>query len=85
MTLGAAEQWYGTYFLCDWLYIILIVMLSLSDVYKAADKHNVVVVGGAARSVGAAGGWVQGGGHSPLGGMYGMGVDSKLTQTRWRA
>lgn len=46
------------------------------DVYKAADKHNVVVVGGAARSVGAAGGWVQGGGHSPLGGMYGMGVDN---------
>lgn len=47
------------------------------DVYKAADAQNVSVVGGAARSVGAAGGWVQGGGHSPLGGLFGMGVDSR--------
>ncbi|KAB5588743.1 hypothetical protein CTheo_7820 [Ceratobasidium theobromae] len=51
------------------------------DVYKAADDHNVTVVGGAARSVGAAGGWVQGGGHSPLGGLYGMGVDNVLQFT----
>lgn len=55
----------------------LILNIFLLDVYKEADKRNVVVVGGAARSVGAAGGWVQGGGHSPLGGKYGMGVDSK--------
>ncbi|KAF8604596.1 FAD-binding domain-containing protein [Ceratobasidium sp. AG-I] len=48
------------------------------DVYREADKRNVLVVGGAARSVGAAGGWVQGGGHSPLGGKYGMGVDNVL-------
>ncbi|KAJ1307410.1 hypothetical protein OPQ81_001512 [Rhizoctonia solani] len=48
------------------------------DVYKAADEHNVTVVGGAARSVGAAGGWLQGGGHSPLGVKYGMGVDNVL-------
>ncbi|CAE6456435.1 unnamed protein product [Rhizoctonia solani] len=48
------------------------------NVYQAADKHNVTVVGGAARSVGAAGGWVQGGGHSPLGVKYGMGVDNAL-------
>ncbi|CAE6474213.1 unnamed protein product, partial [Rhizoctonia solani] len=32
------------------------------DVYKAAEQHNATVVGGAAPSVGAAGGWVQGGG-----------------------
>ncbi|KAH7325285.1 hypothetical protein B0J17DRAFT_681764 [Rhizoctonia solani] len=51
------------------------------DVYKAADQHNVSVVGGAARSVGAAGGWVQGGGHSPLGGLFGMGVDNVLQFT----
>ncbi|CAE6442278.1 unnamed protein product [Rhizoctonia solani] len=48
------------------------------DVYQAADEHNVTVVGGAARSVGAAGGWLQGGGHSPLGAKYGMGVDNVL-------
>jgi hypothetical protein len=46
------------------------------DVYKAADENNVTIVGGAARSVGAAGGWVQGGGHSPLSGLHGLGVDS---------
>ncbi|KAG8919912.1 hypothetical protein FRC02_001291 [Tulasnella sp. 418] len=46
------------------------------DVYKAAHDKHVVVVGGAARSVGAAGGWPLGGGHSPLGPKYGMGVDN---------
>jgi hypothetical protein len=51
--------------------------LVISDVYQAANERNVTIVGGAARSVGAAGGWVQGGGHSPLGALYGMGVDSK--------
>ncbi|CAE6367063.1 unnamed protein product [Rhizoctonia solani] len=51
------------------------------DVYKAVDVHNASVVGGAARSVGAAGGWVQGGGHSPLGGLFGMGVDNVLQFT----
>ncbi|KAB5595771.1 ER-derived vesicles protein ERV41 [Ceratobasidium theobromae] len=48
------------------------------DVYKAADEHNVTVAGGAARSVGAAGGWVQGGGHSPLAFKCGLGVDNVL-------
>ncbi|KAG9120560.1 hypothetical protein FRC07_003896, partial [Ceratobasidium sp. 392] len=51
------------------------------DVYKAADDHNVTVVGGAANSVGAAGGWLQGGGHGPLGMLYGMGVDNVLQLT----
>ncbi|KAG8783723.1 hypothetical protein FRC12_019419 [Ceratobasidium sp. 428] len=51
------------------------------DVYKAADDHNVTVVGGAANSVGAGGGWLQGGGHSPLGSLYGMGVDNVLQFT----
>ncbi|KAG8696540.1 hypothetical protein FRC08_007085, partial [Ceratobasidium sp. 394] len=51
------------------------------DVYKAADDHNVTVVGGAANSVGAAGGWLQGGGHGPLGATYGMGVDNVLQFT----
>ncbi|KAJ1305349.1 hypothetical protein OPQ81_000364 [Rhizoctonia solani] len=48
------------------------------DVYKAAEDHNATVVGGAAQSVGAAGGWVQGGGHSPISGLYGLGVDNAL-------
>ena len=32
--------------------------------YAVADKHGVVVVGGNAQSVGAAGGYTTGGGHS---------------------
>ncbi|QRV90344.1 FAD-binding domain protein [Ceratobasidium sp. AG-Ba] len=51
------------------------------DVYKAADDRKVVVVGGAANSVGAAGGWLQGGGHSPLSVLHGMGVDNVLQFT----
>ncbi|KAH7099503.1 FAD/FMN-containing protein [Auriculariales sp. MPI-PUGE-AT-0066] len=51
------------------------------DVYKAADEHGVIVVGGATRSVGAAGGWITGGGHSALGTLYGMGVDNALQFT----
>jgi hypothetical protein len=50
--------------------------ISSTDVYQAADAHNVTVVGGAALSVGAAGGWAMGGGHSPLSHKYGLGVDS---------
>jgi hypothetical protein len=37
-----------------------------------------VVVGGNSYSVGAAGGWVLGGGHSSLSPQYGLGVDSRL-------
>lgn len=48
------------------------------NVYQASNERNVTVVGATARSVGAAGVWVQGGGHSLLGGLYGLGMDSKL-------
>ncbi|KAH7099500.1 FAD/FMN-containing protein [Auriculariales sp. MPI-PUGE-AT-0066] len=51
------------------------------DVFRAADEHGVLVVGGAVRSVGAAGGWMLGGGHSALGTLYGMGVDNVLQLT----
>jgi hypothetical protein len=37
-----------------------------------------VVVGGNSYSVGPAGGWVLGGGHSSLSPQYGLGVDSML-------
>ena len=47
------------------------------DVYRDAAEHNVIVVGGQARTVGAAGGWATGGGHSPLAHFYGLGVDSE--------
>ncbi|KAG8714353.1 hypothetical protein FRC08_012055 [Ceratobasidium sp. 394] len=51
------------------------------DVYQAVDERNMTIVGGAANSVGAAGGYVQGGGHSPLGFLYGMAADNVLQFT----
>lgn len=48
---------------------------NLPDVYKAADKHNVTVFGGTARSMEAAG--VLGKGYCPFSGMYSLGVNSK--------
>ncbi|KAG8791887.1 hypothetical protein FRC12_007875 [Ceratobasidium sp. 428] len=51
------------------------------DVYKAADDQNVTVVGGSAGSVGAVGGWLQGGGHGRLASLYGLGIDNVLQIT----
>jgi hypothetical protein len=47
------------------------------DVYQAAAQQGVIVVGGHARTVGAAGGWLTGGGHSAWSNLYGLGVDSE--------
>lgn len=46
--------------------------------YEFADKHNVTLVGGADRTVGAVGGWLQGGGHGALSNTMGLGVDRVL-------
>ena len=45
------------------------------EAYQAARQHNRIIVGGvsARGSIGAAGGWLQGGGHSPLSPNYGLG------------
>jgi FAD binding domain len=48
------------------------------DVYHDAGAHNVIVAGGAARTVGAAGGYVLGGGHSPFSFYYGLAADNVL-------
>lgn len=48
------------------------------DVYRAAATQGRVVVGGHARTVGAAGGWLTGGGHSPWSNKYGLGIDNVL-------
>lgn len=47
------------------------------DVYQAAAKQGVLIVGGSARTVGAAGGYVLGGGHSPFAHYYGLATDSQ--------
>lgn len=46
-----------------------------SELYEAADKYDLTVVGGEGMSVGYAGGYLAGGGHSPLSPIYGMGAD----------
>ena len=47
-----------------------------SEAFDAANQHNRVIVGGvsARGSVGAAGGWLSGGGHSILSTNYGLGA-----------
>lgn len=47
----------------------------LESLYLFAEANNITFVGGTARTVAAAGGWVQGGGHSVLSNTYGLGVD----------
>ncbi|KAI5840098.1 hypothetical protein DFP73DRAFT_501095 [Morchella snyderi] len=48
------------------------------DVYAAAKAQGLVVVGGEGMTVGYAGGYLAGGGHSPLSSIYGMGADHVL-------
>ncbi|KAF9890088.1 hypothetical protein FE257_006249 [Aspergillus nanangensis] len=45
-------------------------------IYDFAHDRNYRVVGGSSRSVGAAGGWITGGGHSALSNELGLGVDN---------
>ncbi|KAL4897457.1 FAD binding domain protein [Aspergillus ambiguus] len=51
------------------------------DVYNAAAERGVLVVGGSARTVGAAGGYVLGGGHSPFAHFHGLAADNLLEVT----
>ncbi|KAL4966334.1 uncharacterized protein BDV14DRAFT_208312 [Aspergillus stella-maris] len=45
-------------------------------IYAFAHEHNYRVVGGSSNTVGAAGGWITGGGHSMVSNELGMGVDN---------
>ncbi|KAL2813870.1 FAD-binding domain-containing protein [Aspergillus granulosus] len=47
-----------------------------AGIYKFAHEHNYRVVGGSSNTVGAAGGWITGGGHSLLSNELGLGVDN---------
>ncbi|KAH7921689.1 FAD-binding domain-containing protein [Leucogyrophana mollusca] len=53
------------------------------EAYAAANAQGRIMVGGASAggSVGAAGGWVLGGGHSALSPTYGLGVDNVVEMT----
>ncbi|KAF1817328.1 FAD/FMN-containing protein [Eremomyces bilateralis CBS 781.70] len=48
------------------------------DIYIDGSERNRIVVGGSARTVGAAGGYLTGGGHSPFAHFYGLAVDNLL-------
>lgn len=52
--------------------------VQLSELYSAVKEENRAVVAGFAHTVGAAGGYIQGGGHSALGPWKGMAVDNVL-------
>lgn len=49
-----------------------------TDALSAAKKEGLVVVAGYCNSVGLAGGWIQGTGHSPLSTNFGLGADQTL-------
>jgi hypothetical protein len=49
------------------------------DVYAAAEANGVTVAGGECRTVGIAGGFTAGGGHSPISPLVGMGADQVLS------
>ncbi|KAH7080564.1 hypothetical protein BKA63DRAFT_563244 [Paraphoma chrysanthemicola] len=51
------------------------------ELYRQAFAQNPkqVIVGGECPTVGWAGGYIQGGGHGPLTGIYGMGADNVLS------
>jgi FAD/FMN-containing dehydrogenase len=49
-----------------------------AELFAAANAQNVVVVGGDCPSIGLAGGYTQGGGHSILSSLYGLGADQVL-------
>ncbi|KAJ5667199.1 hypothetical protein N7507_003063 [Penicillium longicatenatum] len=48
------------------------------EVYAALHKHSLVMVGGECATVGPAGGYTQGGGHSALISRYGLAADQAL-------
>ncbi len=49
-----------------------------ADLFEAANAQNAIVLGGNCPSIGLAGGYTQGGGHSILSSLYGLGADQVL-------
>ncbi|OBT64286.1 hypothetical protein VE03_06794 [Pseudogymnoascus sp. 23342-1-I1] len=53
--------------------------IQVLDLYEAAKKYGVTAVGGECGGVGVTGGYIAGGGHSPISSKYGMGADQVLS------
>ncbi|KAE8829711.1 hypothetical protein HRS9122_09526 [Pyrenophora teres f. teres] len=52
--------------------------MQVLEIYKFAAAHGLRAVGGTCVTVGAMGGYTQGGGHGPLDASYGLGSDNVL-------
>jgi FAD/FMN-containing dehydrogenase len=52
--------------------------VQLAQLYHAVAQMNRSVVAGMAHSVGAAGGYIQGGGHSPMANLFGHSTDNAV-------
>ena len=52
--------------------------VQLGELYEYLGAKGAMVVGGFSRTVGMAGGYIQGGGHSAMGWLYGMASDNAL-------
>jgi len=52
------------------------------EAYEAAGQQNRVLVGATSRSIGAAGGWLAGGGHSAISPNYGLGTPNSPVWTK---
>ncbi|KAL0943371.1 uncharacterized protein CTRU02_201257 [Colletotrichum truncatum] len=53
--------------------------IQVSDLYEAADKEGYTAVGGECHGVGVTGGYIAGGGHSPMSPIAGLGSDQVLS------
>ncbi|KAK3319430.1 hypothetical protein B0H66DRAFT_268676 [Apodospora peruviana] len=53
--------------------------LQIWEAFTHAAEHNVSLLAGSCLTVGAYGGYITGGGHSPLSSLYGLGVDQVLS------
>ncbi|KAI1388030.1 FAD-binding domain-containing protein [Hypoxylon trugodes] len=49
------------------------------EAYEAAHKQNLTIVGAEGKTVGLTGGYILGGGHSPLSSLYGLAADQVLS------
>ncbi|KAK4158996.1 inactive tetrahydrocannabinolic acid synthase, partial [Cladorrhinum sp. PSN259] len=52
--------------------------LQVWEAFRQAERYNVTLTAASCLTVGSYGGWISGGGHSPLSSKYGLGVDQVL-------
>jgi FAD/FMN-containing dehydrogenase len=53
--------------------------IQVYEAFAHAARHNVTLPAASCLTVGSYGGWITGGGHSPLSSKFGLGVDQVLS------